>query len=194
MPMLISTGKCPSPSGRKTSALSLAPSRIGMSTSFSSVILYVGSDGLVCLRVATCSCTMPPQQLLFFHDRPIAADRLIGTLAEAATRGYACPHTSRAVSTTRRSLAISPATSMVLPPMPLEKPHCGLNASCSSGACFDASSIRRLSSSLDSSLPLLVVTRPSTATLPLGRKRSGSKPPARVLSYSRKYPSTSISL
>src|SRR6201991_77989 len=178
MPMLISTGKCPSPSGRKTSALSLVPSRIGMSTSFSSFILYVGSDGLVCLRVATCSCTIPPQQPLFLHDRT--------TLAEAATRGYACPHTSRAVSTTRRSLAISPATSMVLPPMPLEKPHCGLSASCSSGACFDASSIRRLSSSLDSSLPLLVVTRPSTAVLPLGRKRSGSNPPARVLSYSRK--------
>src|SRR4051794_23563846 len=192
MPMLISTGKCPSPSGRKTSALSLAPSRIGMSTSFSSFILYVGSDGLVCLRVATCSCTVPPQQLLFFQDRPIAAGRLIGTdgpsttLAEAATRGYACPHTSRAVSTTRRSLAISPVTSMVLPPMPLEKPHCGLSASCSSGACLDASSTRRLSSSLDSSLPLLVVTKPSTAILPLGRKRSGSKPPARVLSYSRK--------
>ncbi len=40
--------------------------------------------------------------------------------------------------------------------------------------------MRRFSSSLVSICGLLVVTRPSTATLPLGRKRSGSKPPARV--------------
>src|SRR5215470_3433252 len=60
MPMLISTGKFPSPSGRKTSALSLAPSRIGMSTSFSIFILYRGSDALVSSRAATCSCTVPP--------------------------------------------------------------------------------------------------------------------------------------
>src|SRR5215469_7173305 len=63
MPMLISTGKCPSPSGRKTSALSLAPSRIGMSTSFSIFILYRSSDALVSSRVATCSCTVPPNDL-----------------------------------------------------------------------------------------------------------------------------------
>src|SRR6266700_1751544 len=63
MPMLISTGKCPSPSGRKTSALSLAPSRIGMSTSFSILILYRGSDALVSSRLATCSCTVPPNNL-----------------------------------------------------------------------------------------------------------------------------------
>src|SRR5215831_15535681 len=63
MPMLISTGKCPSPSGRKTSALSLAPPRIGMSTSFSIFILYRGSDALVSSRVATCSCTVPPNDL-----------------------------------------------------------------------------------------------------------------------------------
>src|SRR5262245_9182484 len=59
MPMLMSTGNCPSPSGRNTSALSLAPSRIGMSTSFSTFILYCGSDALVSLAVATCSCTVP---------------------------------------------------------------------------------------------------------------------------------------
>src|ERR1700730_2722882 len=63
MPMLISTGKCPSPSGRKTSALSFAPSRIGMSTSFSIFILYRGSDALVSSRAATCSCTVPPNDL-----------------------------------------------------------------------------------------------------------------------------------
>src|SRR5215510_1903542 len=99
---------------------------------------------------------------------------------------HAEPQTSRAVSTTRRSLSISPATSIAFPPMPLENPHCGLNASCSSGTYLLASSMRRLSSSLDSSLPLLVVTRPSTATLPLGKNRSGSNDPARELSYSRK--------
>src|SRR5215470_8018037 len=60
MPMLISTGNCPSPSGRNTSALRTAPSRIGISTSFSTLSLWVGSDGLVCLRVATCSCTVTP--------------------------------------------------------------------------------------------------------------------------------------
>src|SRR5919204_1052668 len=63
MPMLMSTGNCPSPSGRNTSALSLAPSRIGMSTSFSTFILYWGSDALVSLAVATCSCTVPPNGL-----------------------------------------------------------------------------------------------------------------------------------
>src|ERR1700745_21749 len=61
MPMLISTGKCPSPSGRKTSALSLAPSRIGMSTSFSIFILYRDSDALVSSRAAT--CPVPPNDL-----------------------------------------------------------------------------------------------------------------------------------
>ena len=44
-----------------------------------------------------------------------------------------------------------------------------------------ASSMRRLMSSFFSSVPLLEVTRPSTTILlPFGRKRSGSKPPARV--------------
>src|SRR3954468_19876982 len=89
MPMLISTGKFPSPSGRKTSALSLAPSRIGMSTSFSSVILYVGSDGLVCLRVATCSCTMPPPTAFVFPrstDRSRPIDRY-GWSEHDASRG-----------------------------------------------------------------------------------------------------------
>src|SRR5580698_2428551 len=37
-----------------------------------------------------------------------------------------------------------------------------------------------------SSPPLLLVTRPSTADLPLGNSRNGSKPPARSLSYSMK--------
>src|SRR5262245_28068759 len=118
--------------------------------------------------------------------RPTLSDSKACGYAGTSEIHHAEPHTSRAVSTTRRSLVSSPSSSMVLPPMPLENPHCGLSASCSSGACLLASSMRRLSSSFDSSLPLLVVTRPRTATLPLGRKRSGSKPPARALSYSRK--------
>ena len=44
------------------------------------------------------------------------------------------PHTARAVSATRRSLAISSSTVMALPPIPLEKPHCGLSASWSIAA------------------------------------------------------------
>src|SRR5262249_52709422 len=130
---------------------------------------------------------------LLFHGtsqrllpRPTLSERRACGYAGGGRTHHAEPHTSRAVSTTRRSLASSPCSSMVLPPMPLENPHCGLSASCSSGACLLASSMRRLSSSFDSSLPLLVVTRPRTATLPLGRKRSGLKLPARALSYSRK--------
>ena len=46
---------------------------------------------------------------------------------------HAAPQTSRAVSTISLSFAISSSTVMVLPPMPLEKPHCGDSASCSSG-------------------------------------------------------------
>ena len=61
---------------------------------------------------------------------------------------YALPHTSCAVSTISRSFAISCSIVMVLPPMPLSKPHCGLKASCSSGAKRAAWSMRRLSSSL----------------------------------------------
>src|SRR5690606_27977947 len=74
-----------------------------------------------------------------------------------------------------------------------EKPHCGERQSWSSGTYRDASSIRRLSSSLDSSSPVLVVTRPSTTCLPGGTNRNGAKPPARCVSYSRKNPSTASS-
>ena len=52
--------------------------------------------------------------------------------------------------------------------------------------------MRRFRSSFDSSSPSLVVTSPSTTFLPLGKARSGSKPPARTLSNSMKYPSTSV--
>ena len=74
----------------------------------------------------------------------------------------------------------------MLPSSVEAKPHCGDRQSWSSGMYFAASSIRRFSSSLDSSVPDFDVTRPSTTNFPFGTKRSGSKPPARSLSYSMK--------
>src|SRR3954454_13214419 len=101
------------------------------------------------------------------------------------------PQTSSAVSTTSRSLAFSCSTVSSLPSTVEENPHCGERQSCSRGTYFAASSIRRFRSSLSSSSPDLVVTRPSTTCLPSGTKRSGSQPPDRSPSYSRKNPSTS---
>ena len=46
--------------------------------------------------------------------------------------------------------------------------------------------IARLMASFDSSVPDLLVTRPSTASRPFGSRLSGSKPPARSVSYSMK--------
>src|SRR5258708_37259712 len=56
--------------------------------------------------------------------------------------------------------------------------------------------MRRLSASFDSSAGALVLTSPSTILFceRLGRKRSGSKPPERSSSYSRKYASTATLL
>src|SRR6266699_1057789 len=51
--------------------------------------------------------------------------------------------------------------------------------------------MRRLRSSFFSSSGTLELTRPSTTVLPFGTWRSGSKPPARSVSYSRKKASTS---
>src|SRR4051812_41770959 len=97
------------------------------------------------------------------------------------------PHTSLAVSTIIRSLAHCCSSASTLPSSVEAKPHCGERQNCSKGANFAASSMRRLMSSLRSRVPLLEVTRPSTTVLlPFGRKRSGSKPPARSVSYSRK--------
>src|ERR1700733_12420081 len=104
------------------------------------------------------------------------------------------PQTSRAVSATSRSLAACSAIDRSLPSRVEEKPHCGERQSCSKGAYLAAWSMRRFRSSFDSSSPFLVVTRPSTTTLPLGRKRSGAKEPERSSSYSRKNPSTFNSL
>src|SRR5262245_7784291 len=97
------------------------------------------------------------------------------------------PHTSPASSTIIRSFAHSSSSARMLPSSVEAKPHCGDRQNCSSGANLADSSRRRLTSSFFSSVPLLEVTSPSTTILlPFGRKRSGSKPPARSVSYSRK--------
>src|SRR5215470_7420736 len=111
---------------------------------------------------------------------------LHGRGVHEADRGHARPHTSRAVSTIIPSLAHCSSSASTLPSSVDANPHCGLRQSCSSDTYLVASSIRRLTASFFSSVPLLDVTRPSTTRLaPLGKKRSGSKPPARSVSYSR---------
>src|SRR5690606_2900051 len=114
-------------------------------------------------------------------------------LHPALRRGQTPPQTSRAVSTTSASFARCASTWIRLPWTVDEKPHCGDRQSWSSGAYCAASSMRRFRSSLLSSSPSLVVTRPSTTNLFFGRKRSGLKSPERASSYSRKYASTFIS-
>src|SRR5262249_15828683 len=95
--------------------------------------------------------------------------------------------TSSASSTIMASFAHCSSSARTLPSSVEAKPHCGDRHSWSRATYFVASSIRRLMSSLFSSLPLFDVTRPITTCLrPLGTKRSGSKPPARSVSYSRK--------
>src|SRR6185369_15432496 len=113
----------------------------------------------------------------------------MGYLPQIPERFYA--HTSAAVSTMSRNLATCSSYVRRFPSTVEEKPHCGDRQSCSSGTYRLASSMRRFRSSLRSSSPLLVVTRPSTTIFPGGTNRSGSKLPERSSSYSRKKPSTS---
>src|SRR5262249_45181965 len=93
------------------------------------------------------------------------------------------PQSSRATSTMRASLArsIGSSTAMWLVAL-VEKPHCGLSASCSSLMKRLASSIRRLSASALSSSATLVATRPRPTTLPPGTAPHGSQPPPRAVS------------
>src|SRR5258705_4411638 len=106
--------------------------------------------------------------------------------ADDDDRGCGYPHTSFDRSTIILSLAHCSSSASTLPSSVDAKPHCGLSASCSGATYLVASSIRRLTSSFFSSVPDFEVTRPSTTSLlPLGRKRSGSKQPARSGSYSR---------
>src|SRR5437762_13807255 len=77
------------------------------------------------------------------------------------------------------SFATSCCSVRLLPWWVLENPHCGLRARFSIGTYLAAASMRRLRSSFFSSSGNLELTSPSTTFLPLGTKRSGSKPPAR---------------
>src|SRR6266850_4479606 len=93
------------------------------------------------------------------------------------------PQTSFDRSTIILSLAHCSSSASTLPSSVEAKPHCGERQNCSSGANRDASSMRRLMASFDSSVPLFDVTSPSTAVFgPFGRNRKGSKPPARSVS------------
>src|SRR5262249_52982379 len=53
---------------------------------------------------------------------------------KCASHRQTSPHTSRATSTTRASFASWSASPSGFPLIELAKPHCGLSASCSSGA------------------------------------------------------------
>src|SRR5580692_11183447 len=87
-----------------------------------------------------------------------AAD-MVGAERRLSTLHYS-PHTSRAISAIIRSFAHSSSSASVLPSSVEAKPHCGDRQSWSMSMNFAASSIRRLSSSFFSSVPVLVVTRP----------------------------------
>src|SRR6266446_1898064 len=114
-----------------------------------------------------------------------AADMVGAERGSCPAHGH--PHTSSAISAAIRNFAHCSLSARTLPSSVEAKPHWGDNASCSSATYFVASSMRRLMSALSSSVPTLVVMRPSTTILlPVGRNRNGSKPPARSLSYSRK--------
>src|SRR6266571_1743879 len=101
-------------------------------------------------------------------------------------------HTSLATSTTRSSLRHCSSCVSLLPWCVLEKPHCGDRHRFSSGTYFAASSIFSFRNALDSNSPVFVDTRPRTTFFPLGRKRIGSKPPARAESNSMKKASTPL--
>src|SRR5581483_5894382 len=111
---------------------------------------------------------------------------LAALLAEAETSATHRPQISSASSTIMRSFAHCSSSASTLPSSVEAKPHCGDRHSRSNGTYLVASSIRRLISSFGSSRPLFEVTRPSTTSLSPVRCRSGSKPPARSVSNSRK--------
>src|SRR5579864_5534525 len=107
--------------------------------------------------------------------------------AERRLGAFHWPQTSSATSTIILSFAHCSSSARILPSSVEAKPHCGDRQSWSTGTYFAASSIRRLTASLASSFPIFDETSPSTSCfLPFGKKRSGSKPPARSVSYSRK--------
>src|SRR6266581_283755 len=101
------------------------------------------------------------------------------------------PQTLFATSMTNPSLRHWSSAVSLLPWWVLEKPHCGERHRASSATYRAAASMRRFRSSFFSRSGTLELTRPSTTVLPFGTWRSGSKPPARSVSYSRKKASTS---
>src|SRR5262249_7295832 len=121
-------------------------------------------------------------------DREETSHRCLSTIVvvrqPAANGCQSVPHTARAVCMILSNFRHCSSSPSCTPPTPLLKPHCGLSASWSSGRWRAALSMRRLRSSGDSRVALLVVTSPSTAIVSLRTKRSGSKLPARSLSYS----------
>jgi len=74
---------------------------------------------------------------------------------------------------------------MRLPKCVLAKPHCGEKAQFSRGTNFAAASMRRFSLSFDSA-SASCADEAQRDLLFFGTKRSGSKPPARSVSYSEK--------
>src|ERR1700689_4904120 len=88
--------------------------------------------------------------------------RIVPAVPQAlCATGMDLPHTSRAVSAPRPSLASWSATVKALPSIVEAKPHCGLRASRSRSTKAEAASMRDFSSSLLSQSGFLELTRPS---------------------------------
>src|SRR5205823_1360887 len=84
----------------------------------------------------------PPSDCALRHPLPACGERDLKRhrrtpsprkRGEGWGEGLYSPQTSRATSTTRRSLAFSSSIVSALPSTVEEKPHCGLRQSCSSG-------------------------------------------------------------
>src|SRR5262249_4021549 len=159
----------------------LAPSRIGMSTSFSIFVLYRGSDALVSSRVATCSCTVPPNDLACAPNAIREQGlRLCSRRPDISRRA---PHLARGLDHGAQLVEFALLVHGVAADAAGKSE---LRAQCK---LLQRGVLARL---VDATLELVLRfelaalgrNQTETATLPLGRKRSGSKPPARALSYS----------
>src|SRR5205809_3682369 len=165
-----------------------------------------GAPGQGARRVRACRENRDPSREIFpIEDARFA--RQVNVVPEPLPVTYcglrafrfpqrAVPHTSIATSTTRSNFRRCTSSEIGFPRNVLAKPHWGLRHRFSSGTIFAAASMRRFSASFDSSSGTFVLSSPSTILLRecLGKKRSGSKPPERSSSYSRKYASTSTLL
>ena len=84
-----------------------------------------------------------------FYEKAASLNQGSGLLEPEGIRSgwkvrYASCQTSRAISTTRRTLAHCSSSVMMLPSSVEEKPHCGERQSCTSGTYFAASAMRLL--------------------------------------------------